>query len=71
MVHTANREPRKTMSLPTFFDLLDYNRTSGYRLAREDRLPVPVIRIGRRMVVSVAAVEELLNRRKDGHADAA
>ena len=35
-----------------------------YREARLDRLPVPVIRIGARMVVDRAAVEELLAKRK-------
>ena len=29
-------------------------------LAKEDRLPIPVIRLGRRMVVSRAAIDQLL-----------
>lgn len=33
----------------------------AYEAARRDELPVPVIRIGKRMVVSKAAVERLLS----------
>lgn len=34
--------------------------TTGCEAAREDRFPVPVIRIGRRMYVSRAALDKLL-----------
>jgi excisionase family DNA binding protein len=33
----------------------------AYDLARQDKLPVPVIRLGRRMVLSRRAVEALLS----------
>lgn len=62
---TLRKAKRETMSLEEFFEVLGYNRTSGYALAREDRLPVPVIRIGRRMLVSRRAVDDLLNRKHE------
>jgi excisionase family DNA binding protein len=40
-------------------------RGSAYAAARRDELPVPVLRIGRRMMVSRAAVEAVLQRMKD------
>ena len=35
-------------------------RSTAYELAKADRLPVPVIRLGRRMVVSRAALDRVL-----------
>ncbi len=35
-------------------------RSTAYALAKEDRLPVHVIRLGRRMVVSRAALDRVL-----------
>jgi hypothetical protein len=35
-----------------------------YRLAKQDRLPVPVIRLGNRIVISRAALDDLLSQRK-------
>ena len=40
-------------------------RSTAYELAKAGRLPVPVIRLGRRMVVPRAALDRLLA----GHAD--
>lgn len=39
---------------------LGIGRSLVYELARRDALPVPVIRLGRRLVVSRAALEHLL-----------
>lgn len=55
--------------------ILGVGRSTFYSLARRDALPVPVIRVGKRMVFSRRAVEDLLNRRhgepQDGqHGDA-
>lgn len=35
-------------------------RSTAYELAKADRLPVPVIRLGRRLVVPRAALDRLL-----------
>ncbi len=39
---------------------LGISRTLAYELAKADRLPVPVIRLGRRMVVPRAALDRVL-----------
>jgi len=36
-------------------------RSTAYELAKADRLPVPVIRLGRRMVVPRAALDRVLD----------
>lgn len=51
---------RGTMSIEEAALRLGIGRAAAYQAAREDRLPVPVIRIGRRLLVSRAAVEALL-----------
>jgi predicted DNA-binding transcriptional regulator AlpA len=43
--------------------VLGIGRSSFYDLARRDALPVPTIRVGKRIMFSRRAVEELLNRR--------
>lgn len=54
----------RTISIETAGSMLGISRPTAYKLARLDQLPTPVIRLGRRMVVSREAVEELLARRK-------
>ena len=50
-----------TMTIPEVAKALSISRGLAYDLARQDRLPVKVIRLGeRRMVVSRAALEEVL-----------
>lgn len=49
-----------TMGLEEFARVIGISKNSAYSAAKEDRLPVPVIRIGRRVVVSRLAVDELL-----------
>jgi predicted DNA-binding transcriptional regulator AlpA len=44
--------------------MLGISRPVAYELARRDELPVPVIRLGRRMVVSKRALEAVLDARK-------
>jgi predicted DNA-binding transcriptional regulator AlpA len=51
---------RRTVNLETTFQELGISRRVGYELARRNQLPVPVIRIGRRMVVSREALDALL-----------
>ena len=45
--------------------ILDIGRSAFYELARRDALPVPTISVGRRLMFSRRAVEEVLNRRHD------
>ena len=35
-------------------------RSTAYELAKSDRLPIPVIRLGRRLVVARAAMDRVL-----------
>ncbi len=62
---------RQTMNIETFAKVLGISRARAYELARGDKLPVPVIRFGRRLVVSQRAVEELLNRKRGDEFDTA
>ena len=55
---------RRTENLRTFAREFNISVPVVYRLARLDQLPVPVIRIGNRMVVSRRAMDELLGQRK-------
>jgi len=48
------------MSIPEFARACSISRALAYDLARRNELPVPVIRLGRRMVLSRKAVEALL-----------
>ena len=51
---------RGTFNIEQVAVRLGIGRAAAYAAAREDRLPIPVIRVGRRMLVSRAAVEALL-----------
>ena len=42
--------------------LFGLSRNSAYVAAREDRLPVPIIKIGKRMMVSKAALDRFLEK---------
>lgn len=48
------------MTISELAQALGISRPVAYSLAKNDELPVPVIRLGRRMVVSRAAVDALL-----------
>lgn len=50
-----------TMTIPEFARACSISRGLAYDLARRDALPVPVIRLGRRMVLSRKAVGLLLS----------
>ncbi len=62
---------RQTMNIESFAKVLGISRARAYQLARNDELHVPVIRIGNRRVVSVRAVEALLDRTRDERPTAA
>lgn len=51
----------RVMTIEAFAGLVGVSRSHAYALASKDSLPVPVIRIGKRVVVSRAAVERLLS----------
>ncbi len=51
---------RETASITEVADRLGIARSTAYELAASGRLPVPVIRLGRRMVVPRVALDRLL-----------
>ena len=54
------------MSIPEFARACSISRGLAYDLARRDKLPVPVIRLGRRLLISRHAVELLLKGELNG-----
>ncbi len=69
---TAHDYPRQTLTIAEVGQALGINRATAYQLAQRDQLPVPVIRLGRRLVVGRAALERVLGRTvEDGHDDGA
>jgi predicted DNA-binding transcriptional regulator AlpA len=55
-------DDRLTMTIPEFAAVVGLSRNLAYSLARQGKLPVPVIKLGtRRMVVSRKAVDRLLS----------
>ena len=57
-----------TITIPEVARILGISRGLAYELAKRDELPVPVIKLGRRMVLSRKAVEALLeNNGEVGH----
>lgn len=56
---------RETLNIEAAGKVLGVSRAVAYELARRDQLPVPVIRLGRRMVVSKRALDEVLSARKE------
>ena len=60
---------RLTLNLPELAKKLGISRGSCYSLAQQGKLPVPIIKLGRRMVVSKKSVEEILSGRQGEKAD--
>ncbi len=59
--HLTKPNPgRRTMDIPELARVLGIGTRQAYQAARRDELPVPTIRLGKRMVVSKDAVERLL-----------
>ena len=50
----------KVMGIPEFARIFSISRALAYSLARQNSLPVPVIRLGRRLLLSRKAVYRLL-----------
>jgi len=63
---SVSRLDRLTLNIEDVARLLGINRSTAYELARRNALPVPVIRLGRRMVVSRRAMEALLGTPAEG-----
>lgn len=57
---TAHHPESQTLSVEEAARRLGIGRTLAYELATTDRLPIPVIRLGRRLVVARAALDRLL-----------
>jgi len=65
-----NNEAPLTMKIDELAKVLGICRYLAYSLARQDALPVPVIRLGnKRLCVSRKAVLELLERQHESEGD--
>lgn len=53
--------PKLTLSIEDAADQLNIGRSLAYKMARDGRLPV--IHLGRRIVVPVSKLEDMLNGR--------
>jgi excisionase family DNA binding protein len=51
---------KRVYSIEEVARMLGLSRNAAYVAARENRLPVPVIKVGRRMMVSRAAMDAFL-----------
>ena len=56
----TSRAERRTLTIPEVAARLGIARSTAFALAKRDALPVPVIRLGRRLVVSRELIERLL-----------
>jgi predicted DNA-binding transcriptional regulator AlpA len=65
MASNVQEISRQTVNIEAAGKMLGICRAVAYDLARRDELPVPVIRLGRRMVVSRRAIDEVLDARKE------
>ncbi|MGI8483569.1 MAG: helix-turn-helix domain-containing protein [Thermomicrobiales bacterium] len=54
--------PKDTITLDELAARMGISRTVAYELARADRLPVPVIRVGRRFLFSRPAYQRLIEK---------
>jgi len=57
-------EDSLVMSIPEFSRVMGISRGLAYDLARRDELPVPLIKCGRRLIVSRKSVTALLEAGK-------
>ena len=56
-----SEQTRPTVPIRDAFRALGIGPTAGYRLARAGQLPVPILRIGRKLVVPSAPLRRLLD----------
>ena len=60
-MRTTRPPTRRTMTIPEFATELGIDRSTAYSLAKANRLPVPTIRVGRRLLLARDAVDRLLS----------
>ena len=53
-------DQRMTYSIVEFAEIMGISRTSAYALAARNELGIPVLKLGRRLMVSKASVDRLL-----------
>jgi excisionase family DNA binding protein len=68
MQNDRNTRKRLTLNVEEVADRLGINRSTAYELIRTDSFPLPIIRLGRRIVVSRQAVVDLLGEITGGDA---
>ena len=51
---------RATLTIEETAARLGIDRGTAYRLAKDDRLPVPVLRVGKRLLIGRAALDRVL-----------
>jgi excisionase family DNA binding protein len=56
---------RGTLTVPEAAELLGVHKLTAYDAIRRGDFPVPVIKVGRRYVVPVAALDRLLSGREE------
>jgi excisionase family DNA binding protein len=61
MARHRKKQPQETTSIEDAAKRLNIGRNQAYQAARDDKLPIPVIRIGRRLLIPTAALDRLLN----------
>lgn len=57
----AGTGERQTVNIPEACAALGISKNHGYELAQRGAFPVPIIKLGRRLVVSRAALSRLLD----------
>lgn len=62
-----DKQESLVMSISQLATALSISKGLCYELAKTDRLPVPVIRCGRRLAVARKSVEALLSATKNGN----
>lgn len=65
MANERCRVVRQTIDAEDAFLALGINRSTGYAAIKAGTFPLPVIRVGRRVLISRAALDQLLG----GHPD--
>jgi len=63
MIVTPGKHERKTYSMDEVAQILGIFRSSAFKAAKEGKLPVVVIKAGRRLLVSKADLDALLDGR--------
>ena len=63
MIQALVKPDRKTYSMDEVAQILGISRSSAFKAAKEGKLPVVVIKAGRRLLVGKAALDALLDGR--------